>query len=669
MRSQVMRLLDAIPRPWGPGTFAYVLRSIAAAGLALWLGLQLQLDSPFSGASTVLLLVHPIQGAVVGKGFNRVLGTLVGMLAAFVLTGLFAQQMLLYILGIGVWLGLCVGAMTVLRHYQATAAVVAGYTVCLALGPAIVAPEQGFDHIVTRGTAVVLGVFSLSLAATLFSNKTVERKVRAALVEVCARSARLLAVYSACDPRVELPGQRRQLAIDIGKVDDLLGIGRGESSLIRRRLLAIQAGLAHLQSAILEVHLADADSEVRSALSAELARIGTTLGALGGDIAGATCDFATAAARVGHMRSELEHCMAEPGNPRSRLFTERLDERLAELADALLSFSSLDQRTNGPVRAVGFHRHYADAVRNGIRALLATLLAGGVWYVSGWDQGPTLLAVLGPYCTLLATAPAPEKGIAGFIRGTLYAALAAAVCKFLLMPQINGFPLLLMALAVFWSFGIHATSQPRHALQGIAYLIAFNTLVSTGGTAQYDFVDFANQTLAWIVALIICLLAFQILPKNADHQVRALTDALHKETRLLLRHGQRLDHHKWRAKQQHRIVSLSTLLGADSSHDYQAGHLSLQLGSELRRLHLKANRLDPESSIAKCAATGTQRISRFAYDPAIAAVQACRTSKALARRGAHHLAECYQDLGWLLEQYASAVHPRVGALPARPSQG
>lgn len=61
MANHLSRLLQAIPRPWTPATFGYVLRSITAAGLALWLGFYLNLESPFSGASTVLLLVHPIQ--------------------------------------------------------------------------------------------------------------------------------------------------------------------------------------------------------------------------------------------------------------------------------------------------------------------------------------------------------------------------------------------------------------------------------------------------------------------------------------------------------------------------------------------------------------------------------------------------------------------------------
>ncbi|UOP12105.1 FUSC family protein [Pseudomonas palleroniana] len=653
MTRHLIRLMGAIPRPYTSASFGYVLRSITAAGLALWLGFYLHLDSPFSGASTVLLLVHPTQGAVVGKGLNRAIGTLVGMIAALVLTGLFAQQMLLYILGIGLWLGLCVGAMTLLKHYRATAAVVAGYTVCLALGPALVAPEQGFDHVITRGTAVVLGVFSLSLIATLFSRKTSEQTVRLALSDVCARTARLLAAQFSGEPSPQLAGEQRQLAIDIGKVDDLLGIAWGESSLIRTRMLAIQVGLAQLQAAILNAPLSKPELEIQSAL----ADAGRALQHLGEGIANTSYGFATAADQAGRIRIGRDGDLGSSLNPNSMLHRERSQEQLADFACALESFSSLDRKAYVAVRNVGFHRNYPDAARNGLRALFATLAVGGLWYLTAWDQGPTLLAVLGPCCTLLAVAAAPIDGISGFIRGTLYAVLAAAVCKFLLLPHINGFPLLFMTLAMFWSFGIHATTQPRQTLQGIAYLIAFNTLVSTGGTAHYDFAEFANQAFAWFAAMLISLLAFQILPKDANKQILALKGALHKETRLLLRYGQRIDQGKWQAKQQHRMVSLKNLLGPDNQHDYQAGYLSLQLSRELGRLQRKASRVDPASPIAKCAQAGIRRISRYAHAPSIGAAQARRTSKSMTRLGAHHLAACYQYLAWLLERYANTTNP------------
>ncbi|NMZ93963.1 FUSC family protein [Pseudomonas panacis] len=647
--ARALRMLGA----WSPETSGYVLRSLAAATLALWLGFQLHLEAPFSAASTVLLLIHPLQGAVVGKGFNRVLGTLVGLLAALALTGLFAQKMLLFILGIGVWLGLCVGAMTVLRHYQATAAVVAGYTVCLALGPAIVAPQQGFEHIVARGTAVVLGVLSLSLVATLFSRKTVESKLNKTLEDIAARTLELLALRIEGEQGAQLASAQGQLAIEVSKVDELLGIGRGESRLIRSRLATLQAGLAYVHGVILD------ESPLNHGGLPSLVRMGAQLQQL----ADAKPGFSAAAEHV----REMQHCLAQAHE--NRQSQQCLSEQLADLSSALLSFACLERAPRTPARAVGFHRHYGDALRNGLRALAATLATAAVWYLSAWDQGPTLLAVLGPCCTLLATSPAPAQGIGRFFEGTLYGIVTAAACKFLVLPHISGFALLSVVLIAFWTVGIHATTRPRHALQGIAYLIAFNTLVGTGGTAQYDFTDFANQALAWLVALAICLLAFQLLPGQSARHVHVLTQALHRDTRRLLRHGRRMDLLKWQARQQHRLVALQALLGAGHQPAGGAGSVSLQLSRRLLTLQRQTRELEPDSAIAKCAQRGERRISRYASTPAISAAQARRTSRSLTRLGAHALAAGYQDLAGLLDTYSSITNADIRIHSSSNNQG
>ncbi|WP_201790024.1 FUSC family protein, partial [Cronobacter sakazakii] len=130
---------------------AYVARSTAAALLALAVAYLLELDTPFSAASTVLLVINPVQGAVIGKGAWRVIGTLVGMLAAVALMAVAGQQPLLFVLGFGAWLGLCVAAMTLLRHFRASGAVVAGYTIGLATYGAMGHPEHTFEHVMGRG--------------------------------------------------------------------------------------------------------------------------------------------------------------------------------------------------------------------------------------------------------------------------------------------------------------------------------------------------------------------------------------------------------------------------------------------------------------------------------------------------------------------------------------
>src|SRR5476649_728983 len=132
----------------------YVIRSTLAAWLALVVAYLLELQAPYSAASTVLLVINPIQGAVIGKGTWRVLGTLAGMLAAIVLMSVFGQMPWLFLLGFGLWLGLSVAAMTLLRHYRAYGVVVAGYTVGLAAYGALEHPLLTFGNVISRGSSV-----------------------------------------------------------------------------------------------------------------------------------------------------------------------------------------------------------------------------------------------------------------------------------------------------------------------------------------------------------------------------------------------------------------------------------------------------------------------------------------------------------------------------------
>jgi uncharacterized membrane protein YccC len=651
MLSYLRRAAAVLPLPLNQGSLFYILRSLLAAALALGLGLYLQLDSPFTGASTVLLLLHPVQGAVTGKGAYRALGTLIGLFAAFVLMGLFAQKMLLLIIGMGLWLGLCTWAMTLLRHYMATAAIVAGYTVCLALGPALVEPATSFEHLMTRGTAVILGVFSISLAAILFSRTTVEGKLEAALADVARRAIESLSGRLA-QTDAGVIRHDSSLTMDIGKIDDLLGLGRGESLRLESRVGAIRAGLAHVQSASIDVCLARDGDGLRHVDPAWTADLQATLERIGRQLEVEPSGFSLAAQDLGNCLSRLEQRVNGicPG-----LNSKRLIERVKDIYLALTSFAALEQGAPVALRKIAFHRNYPDALHNGLRAFIAYAGAGLVWYLSGWNQGPTVFAVLGPCCTLFAASAYAQSNTVSFIKGTLYAIPAAAACKFLLFPLINGFALLVLSLGVFWYFGIHATTKPQRALQGVAYLIVFNTLVSTGLTASYDFVEFANESLATVIALCMSLLAFQLLPRPRAAGMPALGEVIHQQVLRLLRDGQRLDHERWQARQQHRIVLLQSLTdSAQAERITGLACLSIQLSRELVRVRQTLADAAPGSSEFVHGSRGLQRIAASRNHLDIGAAQARRTANALRRSGAGYLADVYADVAWLLGCYDAA---------------
>ncbi|MBP6707113.1 MAG: FUSC family protein, partial [Achromobacter sp.] len=233
----LQRLDIATPRA------AYVARSLLAAALALGVAYLLELESPYSAASTVLLVINPNQGAVIGKGMWRFIGTLIGMLAAFALMAAAGQMPLLFILGFGAWLGLCVAGMTVLRHFRASGVVVAGYTIGLATYGAMGHPERTFEHVMARGSTVAVGVACLTLVAALLSRRGVRARLEAAYAGLAARVARAIAAPDGERVRQGLVGE-------IYGVDDLLALGKAESDELARCAAAVRNGMAALFGAL-----------------------------------------------------------------------------------------------------------------------------------------------------------------------------------------------------------------------------------------------------------------------------------------------------------------------------------------------------------------------------------------------------------------------------------
>ena len=62
------------------------------------------------------------------KGYFRMVGTVVGAVAAVILSGLFPQQRLWFLLGLAVWGGACGFVSRMLLNFASYAAALAGYT-------------------------------------------------------------------------------------------------------------------------------------------------------------------------------------------------------------------------------------------------------------------------------------------------------------------------------------------------------------------------------------------------------------------------------------------------------------------------------------------------------------------------------------------------------------
>lgn len=611
----------------------YVMRSVLAAGLAITVAYLLELESPYSAASTVLLVVNPVQGAAIGKGAWRFIGTCIGMLASFVLIGAFAQKPWLFVIGFGAWLGLCVAAMSVLRHFRGTGAVVAGYTIGLATFGALQHPEHAFDHIIGRGSTVLVGVVSLALVFALTGTRTVRGRLEALLSRLAAQVAR--GVSQHVDGGGEsISPKRHALLGDIYAIDDVLSLGKAESEDIARRAASIRQAMVSLSAVALE-------GEARAPIG----------------LAEDWRDAADAldAGRFDKARHALErarHRLDHGGMAHGRL-ADQIDDFLA----ALDGIDGLHRTMPRVAAAVAFHRDYRGALRNGLRAALTLIFAGALWIVTGWNAGDMMLLLVAPYCALLALAPDPAAGAYGFFKGTVVAVPAAFVCAFGIFPHIDGMPLLLVALAIFWIPGLYATTQPRHGLAALAYLVGFNTLTGATNPMHYDLAQFLNWALAWVVATAFVVLAFRVvLPKRPANDMQRLRRRIRDASVALLR-GAQTTEAPWRWRQQHRIAQLGGMLKSrpDLQESAMAEALaSLHLGRDVFRM--RSLRASPD--VTRRVRTGLGRVAARMNTPALAARHARRMGRHLLA-DAPRAADGFIDIAALLERHVSYFSPTV----------
>ncbi|AYD62649.1 FUSC family protein [Achromobacter sp. B7] len=670
------------------------MRSILAAWLALVVAYLLELHAPYAAASSVLLVINPVQGGVIGKGVWRVLGTLAGMLAAFVLMSAFGQMPWLFLLGFGVWLGVCVVGMTLLRHFRAYGATLAGYTVGLAAYGAMQHPERTFDQVMGRGASVLVGVVCLALVSALFSSRSVHSRLAILLDRLAAATAGVLATHhqaiqgSAAPGAKPLDAGRRSLITELYGVDDLLALGKAESADLAHRAGTVRHTMVSLFSAL--VGGAPPWCEHRAGLAALSAlqpeweqawrEVAEALGQERGPTDRGPTATTRAIGRLIDLRARLVAVLSsaslDDASEQAALMIagDRLIEQLDDYLQAIDGIKRFHQPRPTPARvSVPFHRDTVAAFQNGVRALLTVLMGGAFWIATGWTEGNMMLAGLAAACALLSTAPNPALGAVEFIKGTVAAVAMAFLCTFIVLPHVSGLPLLLVVLGLFWLPGVYATTMPRYALAGVAYLVAFTTLAAADNPMRYDFALFLNGAVAWVLATCFTLLGFRIvLPRNGARDVTRLRRRIRDAALGTLR-GVPPDASAWQWRQQHRIAQLGALLRTQPQAMDRAiaqALASLHLGREILRLRRWLRQAPQHAEWPRVVARTLRHLRRRVGDPARAARHARRAAAALARlpvrSGAttddvRRVRVVLLDIAALLERHANDVpYPSEG---------
>src|SRR6476619_3821537 len=97
----------------------FAVRLWASVCLALFVAFWLQLDNPFWAGASAAIVCQPSLGASLRKGWFRMIGTIAGAVAIVVLSAIFPQQRVGFLIGLALWAAACAFVATLLRNYAA----------------------------------------------------------------------------------------------------------------------------------------------------------------------------------------------------------------------------------------------------------------------------------------------------------------------------------------------------------------------------------------------------------------------------------------------------------------------------------------------------------------------------------------------------------------------
>ncbi len=517
------RLLQALPRP--SPAFAYTARVLAAAALAIYVAYALELETPYSAGTTVFVLMNVSRGAIVSKSVWRILGSLVGAVAAVVIVAVFVQAPVLFVLATAAWVGVCTFAGALLRYNRGYGAVLAGYTVTLIALGAVNAPERIFDIAMARLAVVVIGVLATAFVFLVTDTGPGRMRLEQGVASLVARAAALLDQAAQSGRPQDTVAARHGLTAELGALDQVVEFAAAEDAGFARykddlrlaiaEIFAVLTGGPH---AVTLIH-ALPDGKPGRLIGGALAQL-------------AAMKPGTRAVPLRQeMRDAIAGLKAEAQASRDAGALAALSQGVALLSQFDTALAGLQALQDGvrielPYR-VRFYVNPVTALRNGLRAAIAVALAGLFWIVSRWPDGGAMVALLGPICALISQTDSAAKSSVQFMWGTMLAAVAALVCAQLVLPQISGFPLLMAALAPFLAAGILLSRRPRIAMIGIGYLVTFMTLVAPLNPPRFDLSATLNSAVAYVLAGVFAALSFRVLlPPNAEKETLVLAHSI-----------------------------------------------------------------------------------------------------------------------------------------------
>jgi uncharacterized membrane protein YccC len=529
------RLRDTLAAAGPPLLFG--LRLWASVCLALYVAFWLELDNAYWAGTSAAIVCQPHLGASLRKGWYRLIGTVVGAVAAVVLTACFPQDRAPFLVGLALWGGGCALISTLLKNFAAYSAALAGYTVAIIASDQLGATGgpngQAFMLAVYRASEICIGIVSAGvvLAGTDFgqARRRLGALFAAISSEITGRFAATLAVAGANFD--ETQKVRRELLRRVIALGPVIDEAFGESSQLRYHSPVLQTAVDGLFAALaswraVAVHLRNlAPDRARPEANAVLQYVPAGLRSgpdqgdrVPGSGAGPSHWIADPVGLRRICESAVERLIALPAStPSLRLLADQTAAVLAGISRALNGLALL---VDDPARPVPWGSRvrlrvpdWLPALVNAGRAFVVIGAAELFWIVTEWPNGA--LAITFAAVVVILFAPRADQAYAAaksFMTGTSLSAAFAAVIAFAVLPNRETFAAFSLAIGLVLVPAGAGMAQPWQTVMFMAMAFNFVPLLAPANQQTYDTVQFYNSASALVIGVGVGACSFRLIP-------------------------------------------------------------------------------------------------------------------------------------------------------------
>jgi uncharacterized membrane protein YccC len=490
------------------------------------------LDQPYWALLTVFIVSQPQQsGQVLAKSFYRIIGTVIGAAVALFLVALCAQERVLFLGGLALWIGLCTFGSQYARNWAAYSFVLSGYTVAIVGIPGALDAGNAFYTATGRVTEISLGIIvAATVSHVVLPDSLIPSLWRAVADAHAGIADYAVALFGAGDTtrlRTKLLGQAMEIEnLRASAIFEDREI-RARSNALRRLDLALinAVGVAHLLRRMLdglgrtgastEAGVDDAIAEATAAIKAWRA---------------ATIDAAGLGQRLLRARAHLplvQQLCRDPSAPDEEVVWRiaviaRLREFFATLTAYAESYKAVVSGEKPEPRPIGFaySNDPVAALWTGLRAALAVFVVSSFWILTNWAHGSTA-AVLGAVATARLATMAPAAPVA--LGATLifaFATIPAFIIVEVLLPLADGFEMFAVAVAPMLFLCAFLMAHKKTMLIGYMSALLFASAGQFLDQMVYDPVGMLNTCIAAVVAAATAMALWAIIAPATPEAAR-----------------------------------------------------------------------------------------------------------------------------------------------------